>query len=380
MESANDTPEPVEKVETVAGEGQGRARGETQSANFTPAPAEKVETVAGKGKGKGKRKKGKGKGTRGVFCGRGIELGNCGLILVLFETQSGFAIFTYDGMNLLLDNAVENIWVDFIEGYLAKSMVWLKEFKRLENVSSAIDPVTGVDEDLAMTIRKYIVPGQQLAVGKPEYKTIIEDKLEISCLHDDAVMELMWGLGNCVEYLVPSEKLELTMEGRLRMSKGLKTVLESYDLQVEPEMVNKHIIETAGVVYSCDHSVNKHGKSLRAAGEHLKKISDIDSQDWCLIKLVTALKLLCYPTEELPGIPLEVFSAEEYSKLVNDGPKYEGKLLKVSCKTVFKEMVWARRLRNRMLRLLAHYVREARKAYEEDQTLMSSCEGGKKSI
>ena len=56
-------------------------------------------------------------------------------------------------------------------------MVWLKEFKRLENVSSAIDPVTGVDEDLAMTIRKYIVPGQQLAVGKPEYKTIIEDKL-----------------------------------------------------------------------------------------------------------------------------------------------------------------------------------------------------------
>ncbi|KAF7007230.1 hypothetical protein CFC21_022181 [Triticum aestivum] len=157
-----------------------------------------------------------------------------------------------------------------------------------------------------MMIRKYIVPGQQLAVGKLEYKSIIEDKLEISCLYDDAVMELMWGLKNSIQYLVPSEKLELTKDDRLRMSKGMKVVLEYFDLKVEPEMVNEYIIETAGAVYSCDHCVNKNAKNLRAAGEHLKKISNIDSQNWCLIKLATALKIICYPGEELPGIPLEV--------------------------------------------------------------------------
>lgn len=57
---------------------------------------------------------------------------------------------------------------------------------------------------------------------------------------------------------------------------------------------------------------------------------------------------------------------------MEDGPRYEGKLLKVACKIVFEEMMWARRLRNRMLRLLVHYVREARKAYEADQASMSS--------
>ncbi|XBI89749.1 hypothetical protein VPH35_027515 [Triticum aestivum] len=157
-----------------------------------------------------------------------------------------------------------------------------------------------------MMIREYIVPGQNLAVGKLEYKSIIEDKLGISCLYGDSVVELMWGLKNCIQYLVPSEKVEVTKDDRLRMSKGMKIVLEYYHLKVEPEMVNKHIIETAGVVHSCDHCVNKNAKSLRAAGEHLKKISNIDSQNWCLIKLATALKIICYPGEELPGIPLEV--------------------------------------------------------------------------
>ena len=136
--------------------------------------------------------------------------------------------------------------------------------------------------------------------------------------------------------------------------------------------VNEKIVELTGIVYSCDLSVNKHSVFLRAAGEHLKNISDIDSQHWGLAKLATALKIICYPDEGLPGDPRQVFSKDEFRKLVMDGPLYDGKLLKVSCKAVFEHMVSARCLRNKTLRLLDHHVREARNAYEADQALMSS--------
>lgn len=161
---------------------------------------------------------------------------------MLLETPSGFAIFSYDGVKLRLPHAKENIWGDFIDGYLAKSVVWLEEFQIFEHKTSAIHSVTGVDKNLEMMIRKYIEPGQKLAVGELKYKDIIEAKLEISCLFDETVMELMWGLKNCMQHLVPDEKIKLTKKDRLPMSEGMKIVLRSYRFEVEPEIVMKKLL------------------------------------------------------------------------------------------------------------------------------------------
>jgi hypothetical protein len=60
----------------------------------------------------------------------------------------------------------------------------------------------------------------------------------ISCLFDDCVLELMWGLKNCMHHLVPGEELELAKEDRLQMSKGMKMVLDGYGFDVKPEMVS----------------------------------------------------------------------------------------------------------------------------------------------
>jgi hypothetical protein len=45
------------------------------------------------------------------FCNAGVKLGNGGIILVLFETPSGFAIFSYDGAILLQPNAIEVLYL-----------------------------------------------------------------------------------------------------------------------------------------------------------------------------------------------------------------------------------------------------------------------------
>jgi nucleolar protein 58 len=69
-------------------------------------------------------------------------------------------------------------------------------------------------------------------------------------------------------------------------------------------LVTRHIINLAGVVRECDHFVNKHDYSLRSVSEHLKRISSIDTQEWDLMKLATALKMICYPEEKIAAAPL----------------------------------------------------------------------------
>jgi nucleolar protein 58 len=52
--------------------------------------------------------------------------------------------------------------------------VWLKEFQTFDDKSSAINADTGVNAQLTEMIMKSRKPGEQLLVGKPEYKSIIE--------------------------------------------------------------------------------------------------------------------------------------------------------------------------------------------------------------
>jgi hypothetical protein len=62
----------------------------------------------------------------------------------------------------------------------------------------------------------------------------------IPCLYCEKVMEVMWGLKNCMRSLVPQEESELTNEDRLPMSLGLRKFLNlnGFD-DVQPEMVSK---------------------------------------------------------------------------------------------------------------------------------------------
>lgn len=113
---------------------------------------------------------------------------------------------------------------------------------------------------------KWHHPGQKMAVGKPEYKEIIErslvsvqlpcllflvDNLEhqfcchffqsVPCMFDEIVMEVMWGLKNLMHVLVPQEKMKLSKDDYLPMSQGLYMLLNRYGLDVKPEMVSSQV-------------------------------------------------------------------------------------------------------------------------------------------
>lgn len=95
-------------------------------------------------------------------------------MLLLLETPSGFAILSFDGAQLYLPGAKENIWSNFGAEYMARYIVWLKQFMKFKDKSSAIRSDTGVCRRLSKFIKRWRRPGQMLVVGKPGYKTIIE--------------------------------------------------------------------------------------------------------------------------------------------------------------------------------------------------------------
>ncbi|XP_062200235.1 uncharacterized protein LOC133902925 [Phragmites australis] len=291
------------------------------------------------------------------------ELGNLRLFLLLLETPSGFAIFSFPGVLLYLPDAIESIWAYFSEDYKARKILLLKEFRTFDDKSSAINLCTGVNKKLTKMILKWRRPGQKLAVGKPEYKTIIETSLKIPCLCDEAVMEVTWGVKNLMRRLVPKEKSGLTKEDCLPMSEGLKKVLSRYGFDdVKPEMINERIIVTACALFDCDSTEKKHSACLCCFGGLIKGVSGIDCEDWGLLKLATALKVIFCPEEV--GDYHEMLSKDELSKLVDDAHKYTCNIGKVLGVMVYKEMVSAHEVRTKEKILLGHLVMEAKEAYE----------------
>nr|XP_045087560.1 probable nucleolar protein 5-1 [Aegilops tauschii subsp. strangulata] len=192
-----------------------------------------------------------------------------GVIRLLLETPSGFGIFSFDGTYLKKDNElVSNL----------KGVIWLKEFIRFENKSTAINLETGVIHvDLINMLKKWCDSEEKLAVGRAEYKMIIERKMEITCLYDQNVEEVMWGLKNNMQFLVPQEKTKLTEKDCVPISKGLERFLIQYKIDMNPEMVNVHVAQQAGIIHRTDLALKKHSAFFKLVGESLKSISDIDN-------------------------------------------------------------------------------------------------------
>uniref|UniRef100_A0A0D3H2M9 Nucleolar protein 58/56 N-terminal domain-containing protein n=1 Tax=Oryza barthii TaxID=65489 RepID=A0A0D3H2M9_9ORYZ len=147
------------------------------------------------------------------------------LVWLLFETPSGFAIFSFNSYIFEEENAIE---------------LWLKQFQKFEDKSAAINCTTGLGKELRGMLKIWCRRGEKLMVGSLEYKEIIEADQELKgvrCLYNDYVMEVMWGIKNLMHILVPEEQKMLTKEERLPVSKGLEMILHRYKFDVKPVMM-----------------------------------------------------------------------------------------------------------------------------------------------
>ncbi|GJN37508.1 hypothetical protein PR202_gb26476 [Eleusine coracana subsp. coracana] len=183
-------------------------------------------------------------------------------------------------------------------------VVFLEGFKIFNDKSLAINVETGLSEQFTDFIVEHHLSGQKIAVGKLEYKKIIEEKL-----------------------------------------------------------VNEDMIIIAATLYECDYSVNRFAEYLHRGDKHLQSVSGISSEDWDLQRLAAALKLICYPEEKIEtGVSNEMLSEEMAKTLVADAHKYEDLLHKGTCLDIYREILWVRAAKSRALTLLESSIKKAKGA------------------
>ncbi|VAH98225.1 unnamed protein product [Triticum turgidum subsp. durum] len=194
-------------------------------------------------------------------------------------------------------------------------------------------------------------PEQKIAVGKLEYKRIIEERL------------VMWGIQHCMPSLLPQEKSQLTEADCLPMSLGLHYVLQHYDCDVKTDMVNEQIVATACALFQCDSVEKKYSGALRCAGDLIKDVSGINCKGWTLLKIATALKMIWWPEF---GDSCEV-SEDDVSRLVAHAYIYDVHMNKDSCLRVYKDMVEAHEvIKTSKKELLESLVELANETYEAE--------------
>ncbi|KAK8943117.1 putative nucleolar protein 5-1 [Platanthera zijinensis] len=209
-------------------------------------------------------------------------------MLVLFETPAGFALFKVLDEGKL--SKVEDLWKDFSNSDLARQVVQLKAFNKFENTADALSAATLlIDSKPSKGLRKFLrahCEGETLAVGDSRLGNAIKEKLNIECIHNNAVMELMRGLRTQLTELISG----LGVQDLGPMSLGLSHSLSRYKLKFSPDKVDTMIIQAIGLLDDLDKELNTYAMRVREwYGWHFPELAKIVQDN---IQYAKAVKLM----------------------------------------------------------------------------------------
>ncbi|KAK4780352.1 hypothetical protein SAY87_016458 [Trapa incisa] len=195
-------------------------------------------------------------------------------MLVLFETPAGFALFK------LLDEGklskVDDLTKDFSSAESAKKVVKLKAFSKFDNTAEALKATTCLIESKPYKgLRKFLkshCDGETLGVADSKLGNAIKDMLQIECVHNSAVMELMRGLRSQLTELITG----LAVQDLAPMSLGLSHSLSRYKLKFSADKVDTMIIQAIGLLDDLDKELNTYAMRVREwYGWHFPELAKI---------------------------------------------------------------------------------------------------------
>ncbi|KAH0634194.1 hypothetical protein KY290_037619 [Solanum tuberosum] len=195
-------------------------------------------------------------------------------MLVLFETPAGFALFKVLDEGKL--SKVEDLWKDFSSTDSARKVVKLKAFSKFENTSEALSAATLlIDSKPSKGLRKFLkahCDGETLAVADSKLGNAIKEKLQIDCVHNNAVMELMRGVRSQLTELISG----LASQDLAPMSLGLSHSLSRYKLKFSPDKVDTMIVQAIGLLDDLDKELNTYAMRVREwYGWHFPELAKI---------------------------------------------------------------------------------------------------------
>ncbi|GLV33785.1 nop5 [Carabus blaptoides fortunei] len=207
-------------------------------------------------------------------------------MLVLFETPAGYAIFK------LLDDKkltqTENLYTDFETPERASKVLKLKHFEKFADTTEALAATTAavegkVSKSLKKILKKYVDKDlqDQLAVADAKLGSAIKDKLNLQCVSNTSVQELM----RCIRSQMDSLIAGLPKKEMTAMALGLAHSLSRYKLKFSPDKVDTMIIQAVCLLDDLDKELNNYIMRCREwYGWHFPELGKIIADNIAFVK------------------------------------------------------------------------------------------------
>lgn len=187
------------------------------------------------------------------------------MVLVLFETPGGFALFKVvkDGKLKNIDNLHES----FQTAEDADKIVKLKAFKKFKDTKEAMKSVEKLlNGKISKTLQKFLEKNivqkeieDELMVADKKLGKAITEKLGISCKTGEQANELL----RCIRFQMSSLLTGIT-DGELKqMQLGLAHSVSRYKLSFTSEKVDTMIIQAVSLLEDLDKELNNYAMRLR---------------------------------------------------------------------------------------------------------------------
>ncbi|XP_781458.3 nucleolar protein 58 [Strongylocentrotus purpuratus] len=209
-------------------------------------------------------------------------------MLVLFESSAGYAIFK------LLDEKklqkVDDLFKSFDSPEHASKVLKLKQFEKFQDTTEALAAATALVEGklgkgLKKILKKVVAKDAQaeLAVADAKLGSIIKDKLNMNCVYNSSIQELMRGIRSQFDSLVPG------LPGRemTAMTLGLAHSLSRYKLKFSPDKVDTMIVQAISLLDDLDKELNNYVMRCREwYGWHFPELGKIITDNLAFAKTV----------------------------------------------------------------------------------------------
>lgn len=187
------------------------------------------------------------------------------MVLVLFETPGGFALFKVVKDGKLKD--IDNLHRSFQTAEDAEKVVKLKAFKKFKDTEEAMKSVKKLlSGKVSKTLQKFLEKNiiqkeiqEELMVADKKLGKAITEKLQITCKTGDKATELL----RCIRFQMQSLLTGLEDAELKQMQLGLAHSVSRYKLSFTSEKVDTMIIQAVCLLEDLDKELNNYAMRLR---------------------------------------------------------------------------------------------------------------------
>jgi len=212
-------------------------------------------------------------------------------MLVLFETPAGYAVFKLLDEGKLAKS--DSLYEDFDTLDKANKIIKLKKFQKFEDTTEALAAATALVEgkmskSLKKLLKKVVAEDahEKLAVADAKLGNVIKEKLEMACVYDSKVGELM----RCIRSQASGLISGLPDKEMSAMELGLAHSLSRYKLKFSPDKIDTMIVQAVNLLDDLDKELNNYIMRCREwYGWHFPELSKIITDNLAFVRTVQVM-------------------------------------------------------------------------------------------